>query len=260
MNKHKLHSSIKASFLILCILLFVYCKGFVDNKIINNDITSYEIISSFPVNYKMEKGKWDPIYIRSETFVYEKNGWQLYKFNPSYQWETQLPIQESNPWFFRKSGADSGWYIKNFNERNEMSKIYQADSFLIKNGIQSANQPTADFSNLKLVTRLFTKDSQLIESYMYKLKNNTLIPDSVVFYFDKNLMDINYSFSQPLDSIYKMKLFKVKMVFNDSKKNYPKLIAPIGEAFVEIKRHPYKNDLMVDTLFSSFIIKVKENN
>jgi|GEM_PF-4332705 len=55
----------------------------------------------------------------------------------------------------------------------------------------------------------------LIEKYVCKDKKDASYPDTTFYYFKHGFENIDYSFSKKMDSIKKMKLFKVESIYNE---------------------------------------------
>jgi hypothetical protein len=81
----------------------------------------------------------------------------------------------------------------------------------------------------------------LLEKYVPKVKHDISYCDTSFLYYDGSIKNIDYSFSKELDSIMGLKLFKVKLLYNEKYLHAYKMIAPKREFRFEINELPVDN-------------------
>jgi len=97
----------------------------------------------------------------------------------------------------------------------EKPKTVSIDSFLIDKTFK--NFPFYQSDNDSLL-QIVNVNHVLIEKHVnkvYKDKTDMSYPDTTFYYLKPGFENIDYSFSKKMDSIKKMKLFKVEFIFNE---------------------------------------------
>ncbi len=109
------------------------------------------------------------------------------------------------------------------------------DSFLNIRAFK--NFPFYNENNDSLVESIPDKENQqLIEKHIFKHKKDQSYSDSVYYYFDNALNDIDYSFSKKLDSAKNRKLYKVRIIYNIIRKGNKGMDIPRREFSFEIQK------------------------
>jgi hypothetical protein len=167
------------------------------------------ILYQLPNHYSVEDGEKIVLQeIRYNYFAYKKNDKYGYKF---------ASLQDSTG---EKILVDSLLEEKAF----AASKFYNLANG--NNLIKSFKEP---------------KTNVLVNIYAPKIIVDEAYNDTTYFYFTDKLKNIDYSFSKELDSIMGLKLFKVKLLYNEKYLHAYKMIAPKREFRFEINELPVDN-------------------
>ncbi|RTL50559.1 MAG: hypothetical protein EKK39_09760 [Sphingobacteriales bacterium] len=89
-----------------------------------------------------------------------------------------------------------------------------------------------------------------VHSDYYKGKNSF---DSLYFYYDSSMQNIPYSFSNYLDSLLKMKLFKIEIIFNKMVDVETGFTIPKRRIFIEIRKMDAIQDENIYNIFMKFL-------
>lgn len=95
----------------------------------------------------------------------------------------------------------------------ENPKKESIDTFLINNTFKNVPFYQGDKDSL---VQSGIVNHVLIEKYLCKDKKDATYPDTNIYYYKPGFKNIDYSFSTKMDSIRKMKLFKVEYIYNES--------------------------------------------
>ncbi|WP_025145394.1 hypothetical protein [Pedobacter jeongneungensis] len=97
---------------------------------------------------------------------------------------------------------------------NGSRKRFNLDSLLMEDPILKGG--TADFDDKSiLLSKTNTKESYVQETYKYTANPGDNYPDSTYLIFDKHWKNkINYTLSKNIDSVRKMKLVRINLIFN----------------------------------------------
>ncbi|HKO80954.1 MAG TPA: hypothetical protein VJU78_11190 [Chitinophagaceae bacterium] len=135
---------------------------------------------------------------------------------------------------------------------------YLVDSFLrTKFSAQEVMFDNTDDSLVLLNTDTINYD--LFEKYIPKIKPDETYPDSGYYYYSDKLKGINYSFSKKIDSLKKMKLCKVKFIYNPIPKGSNPFETPRREFQFEIKEIPVANPKEILAFFERHLKKSIQN-
>lgn len=186
----------------------------------NDEIICIRISRPFPVfeysDLEAKLIKYDP----SETKIYFYTNQELYQeYYHSNTRDAEGKVLKSEYrcglFVFSKDKSHGLFYDS---ARNINDKMVSVDSMLAKQWCYKLSfDKLLNEMTSKLISSSVNKDSgELRELYSLKGKNDTLMSGSILFTFtDKNkFKEIDYSFSNKLDSIKNMKLFKVDIINN----------------------------------------------
>ena len=152
--------------------------------------------------------------------------------------------------FIHRLGDSSGFLYDSLGTNSHLT--FNVDSFEKKKTFKGAK--FYDITNAKIVQSNFYKDkSILVEKYSNVTKPDESYSDTSYYYFNSGLNDIRYSFSAEADAIKKMKLNKIRFIFNRVPKNSNSQIEiPMREVVLEIRSIRINNNKEIASLFEKF--------
>lgn len=147
--------------------------------------------------------------------------------------DSLLKEETKYSYFIFRKNSNSGFFFK-YQEDTTKPMRYLVDSFLSKRG-----QPEIDLrlDSCSFIERVVENDGIVMEKYYDKNNiKNIFYQDSIYFYFDKNLSDIDVSISKSIDKMKKQKLTKLRLLFNEKFSNEHQMILPKREMCFELKK------------------------
>lgn len=152
--------------------------------------------------------------------------------------------------FIYKLGTSNGFLYDSLGTNSHLT--FNVDSFERKKTFKGSKFYVT--SNDKIVQSNLSKDkSILVEKYSSITKPDDSFSDTSYYYFNRDLNDINYSFSAEADSIKKMKLNKILFIYNAVPKNSNSQIEiPRREVVLEIKRVSTNDNKEITAFFQRF--------
>ena len=88
-------------------------------------------------------------------------------------------------------------------------------------------------------------DNGLLKKYIPKQKPDLSYPDSTYLFFSRRFERLKFSFSKKLDSISKLKLFKVKMIYNPLLDEKNVITVPKREYLFKVKKAEVSNSRLI---------------
>lgn len=146
----------------------------------------------------------------------------------------------------------TGIYFDSLNTNNISKK--NVDSLLKTSALKSLNLDTVFSIISDSKNEIINKNT-----FVKKAKINDPGYDSVYFYFNKALLNLNFSFSQKLDSIHNSKLFKVDFIMkksnniNDDYKNKFRVVS------YEVTKCETDNKKNIEIIYQKYI-QAKRNS
>lgn len=195
--------------LIFQTLLFIACT-----TVKYGELSGVKISRQYPIIGK--KGEL----IRYDTFstsIYKYKDQVLYQAQYHYDsiFNGISIISENRDYFFvfRKGNAYGLLFDPN---KQIFGQRIQIDSTLKKEWCNEVNFYHGFMSsNMHEITnREKNKQGETIKSFSFQSKKDTILNGTAHFWFSKKMNHIDYSLSRELDSIYKMKLYKIKIMNN----------------------------------------------
>ncbi|MGC8749843.1 hypothetical protein [Hydrotalea sp.] len=228
----------------------------------NSKITGFQIIDYYDI-YVTNKDSLNSIkYINfNDTIsVFKLENYTLYKLKPVYNFQNNTKIFNSERYFLFRNFDSLGYYFSSIYDTSH-GVYYPVDSFLRVNAhygqINNFKDSLAKDSSYLYATIRYGNNI-LLEKYVhfdnYKGKNSF---DSFYLYYDSFMKNIPYSFSNYMDSLMKMKLFKIEIIFNKMVDVETGFIIPKRRIFIELR----KMDTMPDeNIHNTFIRFLKQAN
>lgn len=200
-------------------------------RIIKKEIPTLKLTVNLPVLI-LKDNTISFLNISDSVFLTYYENWVLYKLPPSRNLKDNEQISGTETYFvFEKSESHGVWFQSLDSIRNGRKLLI--DSFLNIRAFRNISF-SLDSNDSLTQTIKFQKSNGFLEKYVANNKTDELNPDSAYLYFSDRLKNYEYSFSPPLDSLKEMKLFKVRLLFNETfSKEYEKLL-PKRELSFEI--------------------------
>lgn len=154
----------------------------------------------------------------------------------------------SYSWFIYKKGGSYGYWFDSSDAGS--SKKLKVDSILFNRGYATK----FDISSDTLVGKNVDKKTGIIEEkYVPKRNYGEYYFDSLFYYYSPGMRYLKYSLSANLDSLKQMKLYKVRLCYNDRYSPSQGVIIPRRAFSFEIRELPFKDDG-----FANLINRVKK--
>ena len=175
----------------------------------------------------------------------------VYRYDSSINGRVMLYEDRNNFFVFHKDSLYGYIYDPNpyhiFPDRR-----LPVDSVLKKNSFESTRFDT--LSNLKPDTTYTDKEGNLLKIYIPSEPKTDPSRFVLYFYYNKNLVGINETFSKKMDNLPDMKLCKIKILANEVYDEMYKMSFPKREIYYEMKEIPSFNQKMVAEYFDKYKI------
>jgi len=208
-------------------------------------LKAIQSIAIYPVNLYKEN---ETIKINSITDTVSRicsGNFILYKLPSVTEFVTGKQIKGTDPYFIYNKNCDFGYYFSKIKDTGS-GKKWIVDSFLIKyaRDKQVFDTPTDSIWPLQKTIKNQQKDS--------------LIFDSIYYYYTKNLNKLDYTLSKGLDSSKGMKLYKVRLIYASKFSSTYKTTLPVREFRFELREVSVENTEEVLQFIEHFKIRHKE--
>jgi hypothetical protein len=165
--------------------------------------------------------------------------------------EKILKTEIKSQYFIHRKDDVIGYKFDSLNATS-FTKL-RVDSFLLKKALTSFKK-FYNKTNDSLVENIKMPDNIVIEKYIPKLKYDDSYGDSTYLYFsnDLNLKKFEFSFSEEVESIKHMKLFKIRYIYNSVSKENHSLNTPKREFLFELKKTPINDQQKIISFFEKY--------
>ena len=168
----------------------------------------------FIYNIPIVKLNGELVNISDSLSIFYLNDDILYKFPfiKALENATSITNQEIKfKYFLYRKGQPYGYYYDSINT-NSFRKLAVDSLLAIKAFVGNKFYDKANDSLVEV--RRNEEKFSLIEKYVSKVKLDQSYPDTTIIYYKKNLKNIDYTFSKELDSIKKLKICQIRIVYN----------------------------------------------
>lgn len=216
----------------------------------SGEIRQFDILLSLPFLELKKNVQENNIKTISDSFsIFYNNNFILYRFPYTFieQHNDKLVnIEIRFTYFIFKFGSAHGYSYDP--AKNDSIKTLNVDSILYKQGLgktdimlDSGYQINEVISNLD--------NFKLTEKYSSIAKPTRHFPDTVVYNYTEQFRDLPFSFSKKLEERKKLKILKIKGVYNSRFDDEYKTVLPKREFYFEIKPQHVINDKYVLYVF-----------
>ena len=173
-------------------------------------------------------------FVDSSDIIYYKNYTicitpvkELFKFSKDSIGERADPS-----YFIFSNKSINGYMFYNINDTNfEMKNV---DTFFREKYLTNIDF-CAKSNDTLIEIKKEDKSNSILKRYITKKKYDETYPDSSIYIFTKNFPKIDYSISPKMDTIDKVKLSRIKFVYNPQKSMKYEFILPARELWIELK-------------------------
>jgi hypothetical protein len=249
MIKYKNNKAVKTAIGAVLTALLLYFGDCQSQSKLNKNFKTLQLTVNYPI-ITLNDDNLSFFNITDSIFINYYEDFVLYKLAPSRIFETNEKIPGTETYFVFKKKDKYGLWLSKLDSINH-GKSEPVDSFLNIRAFASAkfNLTTND----SLIQSVNDKKANILqEKYIPKKRYGEFTFDSVYYYFTNDLKNFDYSFSPKLDSIRNMKLFKVRLLYNQSFSSKYNHILPKREYFFQIKEVPITNPEKILNFFKKF--------
>jgi|KBSSwiStaDraftv2_1062776.scaffolds.fasta_scaffold758702_1 hypothetical protein len=214
--------------LIVAIIIFSSCGSI--RKY--NGLKRINLIVNYPIVI-MNDGVNDAVNffnLKDTVWIFYYDSKVLYRLSETRNLETDKKILGTETWFIYREKAKHGFLFNSISDSSRGLKLL-VDSFLNNRAYASAN---FNIPSDSLFAKDQNKEEKFVEKYHIKVHTDNY-PDSIYYYFTNELKNIDYSFSQKLDTLKNMKLYKVRLLYNETFSLSYQAIIPKREFLFEIR-------------------------
>ncbi len=192
------------------------------------------LIVNYPLNMIQEKGLVNDNLLDT-IFIFNFMDYSVYQLPPNRFFETNARIDGTEPIFVIKKNSKFGLSFQNVRDSSSGVKLL-ADSFLNNRAFGNARFSVTPFDSL-VKTIGIPNSGHVIEMFISKVSSPNDYFDSVYHYYSggKGYMNLDYTFSEKLDSLKGMKLYKVRLLYNEKYSNEYKVTLPKREFLFNVE-------------------------
>jgi len=236
--------------LIVAILIFSGCRSIYKSE----GLKGIKVIVNYPVVIMNDglHGAVNFFNLKDTVWIFYYNNTVLYRLSGTRNVETDRKILGTETWFVYRKKATHGFLFNSMTDSSKGLKL-PVDSFLNNRAYASAN---FDIPSDSLYERSENKLDNFVEEYFVKIVHSDNYPDSIYYYFTKNL-NIDYSFSRKMDSAKKMKLYKIRLLYNEGFSPSYKIMLPKREFLFEIREEAITNSKEIEIFFERVKSQIK---
>jgi hypothetical protein len=249
-NSAKLNSGIKFVWIMLIPLFSQFstchCQGKVGDSILK------KIAITFKTNLVLvnEDSTFTNHEMNDSLCVYYQDGYCIYQLPYTFITMTEdgrnkeetryryLAHKKNNPYCYEFKTIDAVVSKRKLIDSVQMSFLQSIRNFKF-----------FDAKNDSMVVAKKMPDGTIIEKYIPKIKFDESYPDTSFFTFTTELKNTNYSFSTLLEEKRKLKISKVRFLYNCSSHEKLKVEGPERNLVFEIKEIPADNPSQIQEIF-----------
>lgn len=149
-------------------------------------------------------------------------------------------------WIYEKNNKIGLKY--EYLDRNASGIVFNVDSFQLRNECKSLDDYGINEPNLIFLSQKKINKNIVVDKYFQKVKPDNSYPDTILYYFDKRLNYIPFSFSNKIDNIRKSKLVRLLAKYNGIKNSKTNTISSSFKFEIEIKDLGKLDSIIVEEL------------
>jgi hypothetical protein len=221
------------SFFLLCCSQ----KQFQNESLLKGSIVVYNLPGVLPTGELINAKDSFQVFSQDDIYYYLFPQKITYE-NDSAVYKTEIKY---SIFFFKKNNL-TGEFI---DQPSRIRKTYSVDSFLKKRAFLGFNY--LDKKNDSLIeTNLVTDSFKLIEKYVSLIKIDNSYPDTTIMYYDvQNNSTSVYSFSPLIEKNKRLKIIKIRMIYNSQYYAGYEFKFPYHEFFFEMRNSIIEKDSLI---------------
>ena len=201
-----------------------------------SEIRQFDILLSLPFIELKENVQENNIKTISDSFsIFYNNNFILYRFPYTFieQHNDKLVnIEIRFTYFIFKFGSAHGYSYDP--GKNDSIKTFNIDSILYKQGLGKTDiLLDSGYQITEVISKL--DNFILTEKYSSISKPTRYFPDTVVYSYTDQFRDLPFSFSKKIEERKKLKILKIRGVYNSRFNDEYKTVLPKREFYFEIK-------------------------
>lgn len=215
-------------------------------------LRSIGLFYSYPLSFYKENNETKIYNLRDTLLLSYYSDYILYRLSPTVKFETDEKIKGTEPYFIYNKKKTFGFLFTSLKDSSQGTR-FPVDSFLDSRGMRNKSFDVPADSLWALSEVVNDRRNNILEEKYALLKpgDETNI-DSIYYYYSKNKNRIDYTFSKKLDSIKGMKLFKIRMLYNEKFSSVNKIILPKRELILEIRDEVASNPKEIIAFIKKF--------
>lgn len=215
-----------------------------------SEIRQFDILLTLPFVELNESPQEKSIKTISDSFsIFYNNNFILYRFPYTFieqHNDKPVNIEIRFTYFIFKFGSAHGYSYDP--AKNDSIKTLNVDSILYKQGLGRTDiMLDSGYQITEVISKL--DNFILTEKYSSISKPSRYFPDTVVYSYTDQFRDLPFSFSKKLEERKKLKILKIKGVYNSRFDDEYKTVLPKREFYFEIKPQHVINDKYVLYVF-----------
>lgn len=154
--------------------------------------------------------------IRKDTInLFSFGELRIIQLQPMVQFETNLNVKNSSPFFVFKQNENKGKYF--FKETDSSFLMLKVDSLLFSNGLNTDKYILPDTLNWSLISAEKDKNFyETVDKYIYKGSMDPTVPDTISYYFKNASFESVFGLSKSLNQMKKCSLYKITLHYKQS--------------------------------------------
>lgn len=202
----------KKTTLFLLLLIGIICtSNFPQNKYSNQCL---RVIRTIPIG--MFYNDSSRLIIRKDTInLFSFGDLRIIQLQPMVQFETNLNVKNSSPFFVFKQNENKGKYF--LKETDSSFLMLKVDSLLFSNGLNPDKYILPDTLNWSLISAEKDKNFyETVDKYIYKGSMDPTVPDTISYYFKKTFFEPLFGLTKTINEKKKSSLYKIILHYKQS--------------------------------------------
>ncbi|RYY97325.1 MAG: hypothetical protein EOO11_11205 [Chitinophagaceae bacterium] len=198
-------------------------------------LQEFQFVRNFPVRAYKEQDSVRILNFRDTTSIVYMDAYALYRLPAVTQFETNQSIRGTEAYLLMRRGAGTGRFFSSGADASP-GVVVNVDSFLRKKGLQGEDFDVPADSAWQLVaTTAGDRPDEVLEKYAYTRPPTETVFDSIYYYYSKRPPAVDFSFSKKLDRAKRMKLSRVRFLYNERYSTQEQFMVPKREFLFDLR-------------------------
>lgn len=201
----------KTTLFLLLIIGIIFTSNFPQYKYSNQCL---RVIRTIPIG--MFYNDSSRLIIRKDTInLFSFGDLRIIQLQPMVQFETNLNVKNSSPFFIFKQNENKGKYF--LKETDSSFLMLKVDSLLFSNGLNPDKYILPDTLNWSLISAEKDKNFyETVDKYIYKGSMDPTVPDTISYYFKKTSFESLFGLTKTINEKKKSSLYKIILYYKES--------------------------------------------